>query len=171
MKNYLSLAFVVTIGFIFLSCNDLPSNDGENLNLNSTNYFWADSTSPFILANGTKPDDWKMNSYNLVSVYINGDTLFTKMLFGGGCEIHEIKLVAWNYFLESYPVKAKLLISHDSHGDACKALITQVNKFDLSLLKYEYQTAYSSSSGIILLDILLSNGQSRTLQYTFWMIR
>lgn len=161
----------MSIGLVFFSCNDFPANDGEDMNLNSVNYFEADSTSSIILANGTKPDDWKMNSYSLTSAYIIGDTLFTRIIYGGGCEIHEIKLVAWNFFLESYPVKAKLLISHDSHGDLCKALITQYNKFDLSLLKYEYQSTYSSSSGIIILDILLSNGQSRTLQYTFWMIR
>ena len=153
------------MGFLLFSCEDLPSNDGENMNLNSTNYFGADSTSPFILAIGTKPDDWEMNSYNLVSAYINGDTLFTRVVYGGGCEVHEIKLVAWNYFLESYPVQAKLLISHDSHGDACEALIRQENIFNLSLLKHEYQTAYRSSSGTIILDILGSNGQSRTFEY------
>ena len=51
---------------------------------------------------------------------IDGDTLQLTVSYSGGCEEHEFKLVAWNYFLESNPVQAHVLLAHNANGDLCR---------------------------------------------------
>lgn len=97
---------------------------------------------PIILANGSKPEDWDLDHFVIEQVNITCDELRLKVTYGGGCMEHEFKLAAWDYFLESVPVQANILLSHNANDDPCYSLITETLPFDLSTLKDEYRSMY-----------------------------
>ena len=123
---------------------------------------------PIILANGTSPEDWYMDLYFIDEVAIDADTLEIVVTYPGGCEEHEFQLIAWSYFMESYPVQANILLSHNANGDTCEAAITEELRFDLSPLKWEYQDAYQVESDTIILRLLNLNGEDFIpIEYVF----
>src|SRR4051794_25871404 len=75
-----------------------------------------------VLAN---PDDaaWPADPLTVESVRIAGDTLIAAVLHGGGCREHDYRVVVSTIWMESFPVQVPARISHDSHGDVCKALL------------------------------------------------
>ncbi|MGA1865679.1 MAG: thrombospondin type 3 repeat-containing protein, partial [bacterium] len=97
---------------------------------------------PIILANGSDPEDWDLDHCNIEHINIACDRLQIKVSYGGGCREHEFKLAAWSYFLESYPVQANILLSHNANDDPCDAVISETLYFDLSPLKDEYRKMY-----------------------------
>ena len=111
-----------------------------------------------VLANGTDPEDWKIDPYFVEELKVDRDTLVIVVSYSGGCEEHDFSLVAWSYFWESYPVQAGVLLSHDNHADPCEAIITQELHFDLTPLKREYQHSYQEPHGTIILQILTAHG-------------
>ncbi|MDM8523266.1 serpin family protein [Desulfococcaceae bacterium HSG8] len=130
----------------------------------------SDTDSTVIMANGTLPDDWDNDPYIIENSEIKGDEVRFSVHYSGGCETHEFKLVAWNYFLESYPVQAEILLAHDSNGDPCEAEIRKELTFDLSRLKDEYQKQYPNDTlKKIIMRIRDANNAEGyfTLEYTF----
>ena len=112
--------------------------------------------------------DWASDSYFFQTANIDGDTLQLTVSYSGGCEEHEFKLVAWNYFLESNPVQAHVLLAHNANGDLCRGWIKEVLHFDLSPLKQAYQRLYSDAGPLIVnLRDLSRNDES--LLYNFSM--
>ena len=81
---------------------------------------------------------------------IQGDLLAIKVVYGGGCKTHQFALYGSTGFMESYPVQARLFLSHDSNGDMCEAIIRHDIVFDLSPLKRLYQKGYHGSGPIML---------------------
>jgi len=132
-----SLLFILSLGIALVCC--IPEEEPD----------------PIVLASGTHPEDYDMDFYWIEDVTIEADTLFFSVSYSGGCREHEFALVAWSYFMESYPVQAGLLLSHNSHGDPCEAHIFEEMEFDLTPLKEEYQAAYHEETGTIILRILL----------------
>jgi hypothetical protein len=51
--------------------------------------------------------------------------------YGGGCAEHTFELVA-GPMLKSLPPKQLLDVSHDAHGDNCRALLQTKIQFDLT---------------------------------------
>ena len=112
--------------------------------------------------------DWASDPYFFQTANIDGDTLQLTVSYSGGCKEHEFKLVAWNYFLESNPVQAHVLLAHNANGDLCRGWITEVLHFDLSPLKQVYQQLYSDAGPLIvnLRDLSRDDG---SLLYNFSM--
>jgi len=164
----ISISLMFLISIYYLSCDN---SVGDTARIN--NLIFPDSEQPVfdsssvILENGTKLDDKRIDPYSVKDIFISYDSLVIKVTHGGGCEIHEFRLIAWNYFLESYPVQASLLLSHNSCNDFCEALITKRLSFDLSPLKKEYYKFYNSSSGIIKLNILIYQKEIKKIEYKF----
>lgn len=81
-----------------------------------------------------------------------------------------LNLLHITIFLESLPVKADVLLTHNANNDLCEALILQELKFDLSPLKEEYQTSYSDETNgsiiIRLRDVNNENGYI-SVEYLF----
>lgn len=113
---------------------------------------------PIILANGSNPNEWDMDPYSIEDANIEGDILQVRVRYGGGCREHEFQLVAYSYFMESDPVQADILLSHNSNNDPCFALLTETLTFDLSPLKDEYLRMYPGDpDGTIILWLHYSN--------------
>ena len=75
------------------------------------------------------------------------------MSYGGGCESHDVTLVAYpsDILPESYPVQLDVVLAHDANGDACEAYLTDTYVFDLTPIKAWYQEAYRDDRGTIIL--------------------
>jgi len=77
----------------------------------------------------------KESGITVDSLTISGNTLNVYLKYGGGCAQHDIDLV-WNKVAaKSLPPQLPLGFRHDTHGDACKKLVTEMRPFDLTPLK------------------------------------
>jgi predicted type IV restriction endonuclease len=106
-----------------------------------------------VLANGSDPKDWKQDAYFIEIAKIEKDTLRLSVSYTGGCAEHAFRLVAWDYFSKSEALQAKLLLAHDANGDACKAIIKQALRFDISPLAAEYHRVYGPEPGTVWLRL------------------
>jgi hypothetical protein len=154
--------------FCFPGC-DKNGNEGTTDNLLVIDMVIAIplDTNRVILSNGFDSSSVIMDSYTVNYAEFDSDTLNIEVTYGGGCKEHQFLLIAWNYFLESYPVRANLLLSHNANGDACEALITSKLSFDMTPLKQEYSKLYRGENGSIILVILLSDDKQISLEYKF----
>jgi hypothetical protein len=119
---------------------------------------------------GADPVRYALDAWSLDSARTEGDTLRLRVRHGGGCARHRYALVAWNGWLESFPVQAGLLLAHDARGDACDALLLPVLRFDLTPLREAYRRAYDGEHGTIVLrlsDPARPAATLRTLSWTF----
>lgn len=69
--------------------------------------------------------------FDLLDAQIEVDSLLLSVQYGGGCAEHTFELVA-GPMLKSLPPKQWLEISHDAHGDNCRALLQTKIQFDLT---------------------------------------
>ena len=109
---------------------------------------------PIVVMRGpVDPAAWTVDAFAIQKVAIEGDHLLIIGLYGGGCRTHDFNLVTSGLFMESNPVQADLLLTHDGHGDLCEALMMARRVFDLGPLKRTYQHAYPNAPGPIILRL------------------
>ena len=109
----------------------------------------AGNIGPVVFS--STPDAWGTDAYTINTASLQGDTLTVNVSYSGGCEMHEVTLVAEERFLESSPVQLRISLAHNANGDACDAWITEDYHFDLTPLKEVYQKAYRTETGTIAL--------------------
>ena len=98
------------------------------------------------------PDAWGTDAYTINFANLQDDTLTVNVSYGGGCETHEVTLVAEEeWFLESSLVGLSISLAHNANGDRCKAWITEDYHFDLTPIKEVYQEDYRTETGTIAL--------------------
>ena len=133
------------------------------------------------MANGTVPvvvdlqgslTNLPRDGVSLGPVTISGDVLEAELSFGGGCASHEIDLVAFNGWLESFPIQVSLFFSHEDNDDPCDAFLTQMRTFDLRRLANEYNRTYSvAGPGLTTLILRIEDvnepGGFRAVNYVF----
>ncbi len=73
------------------------------------------------------PDDY----FEMLNATIDGDCLFLRIRFGGGCDVLDAKLLDSGDIAESLPVQRTLRLSL-TDNDFCKALVTENLTFNLS---------------------------------------
>lgn len=115
------------------------------------------------LAYGTRPvlmdlpgslDDRPRDPLALRSVSLEGSTLTLEVEYTGSCFEHAFDLVAWNGWLESYPVQVGIVLAHDDRGDSCEAAnIRRELAFDLGPLREAYREAYRIEGGTVVLRL------------------
>jgi hypothetical protein len=77
----------------------------------------------------------------LHEVAVDGDCLYLKLSFSGGCRNHEIELA--QIHLDQNETEIPLLeIRHNANGDMCEAWLTQEIQFDLTPLKEDGITQF-----------------------------
>jgi hypothetical protein len=105
------------------------------------------------------PEDarWPRDPLTIHAAAIKGDSLELTVSFGGGCRDHSFALLGNSAWMESYPVQTGVRLAHAADGDACKALLSRVLRFDLSPLKSAYANSYQTATGIIRLHVAGSN--------------
>jgi len=107
---------------------------------------------------------WPADAISIDSVHIDGDTLIADVTHGGGCRTHDYKLVVGTAWMESFPVQAPGRMSHDAHGDLCKALIRRELRISLTPIADAYRATYQREHGTV---SLLLAGSSSLLWYMF----
>jgi hypothetical protein len=127
----------------------------------------VDATSP-TLSGGFATA--RQDPFTVREAIIIGDALILQVEYGGGCGEHLFALHLSDVFRESNPVQAGALVSHNAHGDMCRALVRETLTFDLTPLKQTWQQAYRRTSGSILLGVghrSYEGPESTRLLYTF----
>ena len=111
------------------------------------------------------------DQWQLEEARIDGDTLRLRVVHGGGCARHTYGLVAWNGWLESFPVQVGVVLLHDAKNDPCDALLTPTLRFDLKPLREAFVKAYGGPSGTIVINLDDPSGApaapAARLTYTF----
>jgi hypothetical protein len=135
-----TIASTILLGYSILSENETDKQQAQQI-------IWGQSA----YQNASR-DPYVINSYE-----INDDILKVEVSFGGGCRAHDFAFIALPGFMESSPVAANVLLSHDANNDLCEAWLTEDLRFDLSSLKQEWQETYDQKSGAV--RILLNHGE------------
>jgi hypothetical protein len=135
-----TIASTILLGYSILSEKETDTYEAQQI-------IWGQSA----YQNASR-DPYVINSYE-----INDDILKVEVSFGGGCAAHDFTLIALPGFMESSPVAANVLLSHDANNDLCEAWLTEELRFDLASLKEAWQETYDQESGTI--RILLNHGE------------
>lgn len=118
----------------------------------------------------TGSDDLHFDAAAIVRADIRRDVIELTAQYSGGCEEHIFELYWDGLFMESNPVQVNLQLSHNSNNDVCRALITEIVYFDLSLLKASYSAGYQTSQGEIIIHIFEPDSiktTRQTVRYSF----
>jgi hypothetical protein len=91
---------------------------------------------------------------HLHEAVVDGDCLYLKLSFSGGCRNHEIELARIHLDQNDNEIPV-LEIRHDAKGDMCEAWLTQEVQFDLTILKEDGITQFQ-------LKALLTSGETFT---------
>ncbi len=155
------------LSIYYLSCGN-KNDESETLNnllFPEFNIGEPIDCGKVILANGINPDLPVMDPYEIDNAEFDGDTLKLKVSYSGGCKQHEFCLIAWNYFLESYPVQAQLLLTHNSNDDYCDAIIKSDLNIDMSTLKQKYIEQYGNTEDHFIVRIKINSEEEINLAY------
>lgn len=93
----------------------------------------------------------KKDMLNVNNISLNKDELTINVGYSGGCRVHKIELFAQKEIQKSNPAQVTLLLSHDADGDACKALISSNEIFDLTPLKEYLKEHFNIQDKVLLL--------------------
>lgn len=75
------------------------------------------------------------------------DVLRVEIGHSSGCAQHVYEACWDGYFLESYPVQAGIMISHDANGEMCEAYEMRTLEIDLAAMRAAYANGYGSTEG------------------------
>lgn len=113
---------------------------------------------PVVVDFETGPEDWPADRAEVLDLSITGSWMNLRVRFGGGCAVHDFRLVAWGGWMESFPVRVRAFLSHDGKDDPCDALVLRDLAFDLRPLSKVYEESYGPGEpGQTTLIILLEN--------------
>jgi len=114
-------------------------------------------------------DDYEIHTGGEHAPVIEDDRLTVTMSYGGGCEIHDVTLVAYpsDILPAAYPVELDVALAHDANGDECAAYLTETYVFDLTPIKTRYQQAFMDGAGSIVLLFQGAPDDIPDLAYTF----
>lgn len=167
-----SLALLLGVSLLFGACSkdsedsfigrqadpsvitDPPTSDGDQADgprSNGEEPACAALCDRFFLVN----DQADIKSMSLV-----GNCLKTEVMFGGGCEDHDLKVVWDGNFFESFPPQVHLFVQHNAHNDFCEALLFQTLQVDVSPLQ-------DPGGNETILHVFEPGGEQHTISYTY----
>lgn len=153
LKSINSLIFIILILSLNCGCDSITSEDYFYSSQNGENQ--RNENSEIILNSSASPNDYPFVRYEIESFNISNDTFYLAVNYSGGCNDHEFGLVAYNYFMESFPVQVDLFLYHNDFDDACDGIISSQIYFDLTPLKGEYYLAYGNNTDPIAFNLLV----------------
>ena len=114
-------------------------------------------------------DDYEIRNGGDHTPFIEEDTLTVTLSYGGGCEAHDITLVAYpsDVLPDSYPVHLDVVLAHDANGDACEAYLTDTYVFDLTPIRTRYRERYGDVPGTVILVLQGVPNDTPDLVYGF----
>jgi NigD-like C-terminal beta sandwich domain len=107
-----------------------------------------------ILAKGSNQARWREDICFVERAHVEGDELYLTVSYTGGCEAHDFNLIASDRFIEdSTEIQTELVLKHDAHGDACKAIVRTRLGFRLDPLRGEYASTHGMIVGTVVLRL------------------
>ena len=123
--------------------NDFPPPPGDAEPVG----FWEDPS-----------DSLELDPYALLDIRLERLILELRVGFSGCGDRHPFALYMVGGFMESNPVQAKLLLSHDDHGELCDAYFEKTLRYDLSPILREYRRNYGTD-GVVIVNFHAWNGE------------
>jgi hypothetical protein len=99
------------------------------------------------------------DAITILGTSLEGNILSIEVEYSGGCEKHWFDLIGSFAIIKTLPAKRTVKLIHNASNDACRQLITQTLKFDVSAL------AITETSGSEI--ILLLEGQKGEISYVY----
>lgn len=93
------------------------------------------------------------------TVFIEGNTMYIDVVFGGGCKDHEFQLIGSLAIAKSYPPIRGIQLVHKANEDNCRALVRK--RLEVNIEEIAYQQEEGS-------EIYLSlEGWKDRIKYTY----
>jgi len=103
-----------------------------------------------VTRSNLEPSTIMIQEFQLDSVWIQGDVIFLRVTYGGGCQNHYFWLfMSPDTFFESYPVQVAFFLRHYSYNDQCDALITRDLAFSLRPMIIRHRQVYHRDDDIL----------------------
>ena len=74
--------------------------------------------------------------FNFQKISLSDSLLTMVVNYSGGCKEHQFDLISSGFYAKSYPPQLSLFLQHTDSADACRALIIDTLRFDVSNIKY-----------------------------------
>jgi hypothetical protein len=108
---------------------------------------------------GASVDDL-LDPVTVDSAWVDADTLWLAVSYGGGCEPHDFRAISNGSFMDIFSLPDGTLgdpilfiyLRHDGHGDACRSIVQEVLVFDITVARDLYRQRYGGD-GLISLDV------------------
>lgn len=100
------------------------------------------SCSPYVDLYFENYDSLARDPVHLHEAYVNGDCLYFKISYSGGCQDHTIDLARMHPWTASSSTIPTFEIRHNANGDLCEAWFTREFRFDISDLKAEGKSEF-----------------------------
>lgn len=110
----------------------------------------ASGNFPAIVDLGTERNDWPDDRLVVRFIEAAGGVLDVEVSYSGGCEAHEIDLVVFGGFMESFPVQVNAALAHEDRDDACDSIVQRTLRFDLTPLHDEYDSSYEPGGPLVM---------------------
>lgn len=94
-------------------------------------------------------DSLGQDSIYLHDALVDGDCLYIKLSYSGGCENHSINLARIHPDSTYNSYEPAFEIRHNANGDLCEAWITQEFRFDISAIKDEGYSEFALSAKLL----------------------
>lgn len=139
MRKYFTIIILLSVT-LFLACHKKETSK-TNTNSTATSKSTSENknTAPIIKDAIVDPETDLMNTgaaYNIDSTKINGDILSLFINYSGGCNEHSFELYSNGMYAKSLPPQLSICLRHTNNDDACRELISQELKFNITKLRY-----------------------------------
>jgi len=94
-------------------------------------------------------DSLAQDSIYLHDAFMDGDCLYLKLSYPGGCEEHSVNLARIHPDSTYNSYEPAFEIRHDSNNDLCETWITQEFRFDVSTLKDEGYSEFALNAKLL----------------------
>ncbi len=120
------------------------------------------SCAPYVDLYFENYDSLARDPIYLHEAFVDGDCLYLKISYSGGCADHIIDLARMNPWYAGSTNIPTFEIRHDANGDLCEAYFTKEFSFDLTPLKLEGKKEF-------VLTAKLANGEvyNRLFEYNY----
>jgi hypothetical protein len=123
MNKLISFALIFVLGLAIVGCKGKKNGTGES----------AQTALPTVIVDSTYKAG--LSTITIDSSSISGNTLRLYVNYSGGCKKHDIDLIWTGIMAKSLPPQLPMALRHNSHGDACRQVVSEFREFDLSPLK------------------------------------
>ncbi len=123
----------------------------------------TNDSSEYIVLSYFNYDSLRSDPVTLINGRVDGDFLILKLQYGGGCKDHQVNLALILPDCGTPPLPPPTFeIRHNANGDACKALITNEYRFNISGIR---QNGMNETAFI--LESKNSSGEISRTNYTY----